>query len=113
LQICPDVDSLGEDLATGYDISIDYSGELGGGLLSKSGEKIVIPELAEWQREIHSIVIASETSQPYEKDWADYHRRGLELAHQLRELLSDDCDLWYAAPVEDKSGTITKSIFVL
>ncbi len=113
LQICPDYDSFGEDLATGYNISIDNSGELEDGLRNKKGEKIVMPELAKWQREIHPIVIAFETSEPYEKYWADYHRRGLGLAHQLREQLSDDCDLWYTAPFEDKSGTIKRSVLVM
>lgn len=113
LQIYPDYDSLGEDLTTGYNITIYDSGELDETFYDKKGEKIIMPELAKWQREIHPIVIASETNQPYDKDWADYHRRGLELARQLRELLSDECDLWYAAPVEDKSGTIKGSILIL
>ena len=112
-QICPDYDSLGEDLTTGYNITIYDSGELDETFYDKKGEKIIMPELAKWQREIHPIVIASETNQPYEKDWADYHRRGVGLAHQLREQLSDDCDLWYTAPFEDKSGIITKSILIL
>ena len=83
------------------------------GLYDKQGNPIDMPELIEWQREIHPIVIASETGEPYEKDWADYHRRGLELANQLRERLSTDFDLWYSPPFEDKSGIISKRILIL
>ena len=59
------------------------------------------------------IQIASETNNPYEKDWKEYHNRGIELARKLREQLSDDCDIWYSAPFEDKSGTISGSFLVL
>ena len=82
-------------------------------LYDKYGNPIVMPELKEWQEEINPIVVDSETGYPYEKDWEDYHRRGLELAHQLREKLSTDFDLWYDAPFEDKSGTIPKSILII
>ncbi len=81
-------------------------------LYDKQGKPIEMPELIEWQREIHHIVIASETGEPYEKDWAEYHRRGLELAHQLRERLSTEFDLWYSAPFEDKSGIIPERILI-
>lgn len=82
-------------------------------LYDKQGNPIDMLELKKWQMEINSIVVDSETGHPYEKDWADYHRRGLELAHQLREKLSADFDLWYEAPFEDKSGTIPKSIHII
>ena len=59
------------------------------------------------------IIIKSETGESYEKDWQDYHRRGLELAKQLREMLSPDFDLWYQAPYEDKSGIIPKPILII
>ena len=35
--------------------------------------------------------------------------RFLKIVRQL----SGDCDLWYTAPFEDKSGIITKSILIL
>lgn len=79
------------------------------GLYDKQGKPIEMSELIAWQREIYPIVIAAETGEQYKKDWADYHRRGLELAHRLREILSTDFDLWYSRPFEDKSGTISKS----
>ena len=112
-QIDPDYDSLGVDLATDMNISIDEYGVIDIDVLNKEGQKIVIPELAKWQKEINSIVIASEVGHAYEKDWEDYHRRGLNLARQLREQLPDDCDLWYVAPFEDKSGTLVGRIFIL
>lgn len=79
----------------------------------KDGKPIVMPELYEWRQEIDSIVVASETGKPYEKDWADYHRRGLEIAHKLRKVLSSDFDLWYEPPYEDKSRKISQKILIL
>lgn len=82
-------------------------------LYDKEGKSIEIPEIEDWAHEMAPIVIDSETGRPYEKDWADYHKRGLALANRLRELLSPDFDLWYEAPLEDKSGTIPHRILIL
>ena len=60
----------------------------------------------EWGREIHPIVIEASVGNPYEKDWEDYHRRGLEYARELRKCLSDEYDLWYHRPFEDKTNTV-------
>jgi hypothetical protein len=60
-----------------------------------------------------NIVVASETGDPYEKDWTDYHMRGLTLSRQLRERLSLDYDLWYEAPFEDKSGIIPRRKLII
>ena len=79
----------------------------------KDGYPIEMEELDKWAYEIEAIVIASETGKPYEKDWEDYHRRGITLAHKLRERLPASTDLWYAAPYEDKSGTIPQNILIL
>ena len=79
----------------------------------KDGNPIEMEEFDKWAYEIEAIVIASETGEPYEKDWDDYHRRGLALAHKLRERLPMSTDLWYAAPYEDKSGTIKHPILIL
>lgn len=79
----------------------------------QQGNPIVMPEFDEWAKEMSPIVLASETGEPYEMDWEDYHKRGLAWAHQLRQQLSTDFDLWYEAPYEDKSGTIRKRIFIL
>ena len=77
------------------------------------GNPIKMEEFNKWAYEIQDIIIASETGHPYEKDWVDYHRRGIALAKQLREVLPFTTDLWYKAPFEDKSGTIKHPILIL
>lgn len=77
---------------------------------SKDGRLIYLPALDVWAEEMKPVVFASELGQPYDKDWQDYHRRGLALARQLRRILSNDYELWYEAPFEDKSGTVPSSI---
>lgn len=42
-----------------------------------------------------------------------WHLKGLQLARKLRELLSPDKELWYRAPVQDKSGIISEPILIL
>lgn len=79
----------------------------------KDGNPIEMEEFDKWAYEIEAIVIASENGEPYEKDWEDYHRRGIALAHKLRERLPMSTDLWYAAPYEDKSGTIKHPILII
>lgn len=81
-------------------------------LQDKAGQPVVMPALDAWAEEMAPIVVASETGQPYEKDWTDYHRRGLELARQLRRRLSSDYELWYEPPFEDKSGTIAERMMI-
>lgn len=107
--MCPDYDlwgySLSEDIPP---FSIAPDGRIDSEeICDLDGKPIIMPELYEWQREIEPIVIASECGEPYEKDWVDYHRRGLEIAHRLRKLLSSDYELWYEAPFEDQSGIIS------
>ena len=113
--ICPDYDEWGyspsEDIPP---FSIAPDGRIDSeSIYDKDGNPIVMPELYEWQKEIEPIIIASETGEPYEKDWADYHRRGLEIAYKFRAVLSSDFDLWYKAPFEDKSGMISGKIHIL
>ena len=113
--ICPDYDEWGyspsEDIPP---FSIAPDGKIDNeDICDQDGKPIVLPELYEWQQEIEPIVIASECGEPYEKDWVDYHQRGLEIAYKLRKLLSSDFDLWYKAPFEDKSGTISGEIHIL
>lgn len=112
--ICPDYNewgySLSEDIPP-FGISPD--GRIDNEVIcDRDGNPIVMSELYEWLQEIEPIVVASETGDPYEKDWADYHRRGLEIAHTLRKVLSPDFDLWYEAPLEDKSGTISSRMLI-
>ena len=98
ITICPDYDFYLQD-ADGVAIGLDE-------LIDRAGSPIVMPEMDAWAREVSPIVVASETGQPYDMDWADYHQRGLALAHKLRRRLSSKYDLVYEAPFEDNSGTI-------
>lgn len=82
-------------------------------LYTRDGQQISLPAFEDWQQEMCPIIVNSETGKSYEKDWQDYHKRGLELAKQLREVLSPDFDLWYEAPYEDKSGIIPKPILII
>jgi len=82
-------------------------------LYDKQGNSIQMEELEAWSKEVRTAVISSNVGKTYAKDWADYHRRGLELAHKLRDILSTDFDLWYAAPFEDKSGTIPQPHLII
>ena len=105
IRIYPDADAYlwNEDNAA---IDIDY-------LYDRKGDAIEMTEFDDWAKEAYPIIFASETGQPYEKDWADYHRRGLEMAQALRNKLSTDFDLWYEAPWEDKSGIIEKPMLII
>lgn len=79
-------------------------------LRDKRGIPVDLPGMDAWAKEIEPIVVFSETGRPYNKDWADYHHRGLELARLLRRRLSSDYELWYKAPFEDKSGIFPNPI---
>lgn len=80
--------------------------------LDVGDDPIVLPGVSEWVDEISSIVSDAGVGKPYEKDWNDYHIRGLQLAQKFRELLPSKYDLWYKAPFEDKSGIIPHPILI-
>ena len=104
VRICPDYNEYlwdEDDTAIGM-----------GDLYDKEGKPIRMPEFDAWAHEIAPIVVDSETGRPYEKDWLDYHKRGINLAHQLRKRLSPEFDLWYETPFEDKSDTISRKILI-
>ena len=105
IRICPDYNYY---LWDSDDVAIDLID-----LLDNDGRPIIMPELDEWAKENRSIIVASETGYPYEKDWEDYHKRGLSLAHHLRGLLPCNYELWYEAPFEDKSGIIPQSLKII
>ena len=111
LTINPDCDEVCYDEKGGH-YDIDKGGTLDG-IYDKNGKPIIMKELREWQTEICPIVANAEAGLPYQKDWEDYHKRGLALAHKLREGLSPDFDLWYMAPAEDKSQTIPEPILII
>lgn len=101
----PDVDCFMRD-TDGLVYSYDELDEL-------CGRTVIIPGLRKWEEEIEPIVIKSECGEPYNKDWKEYHERGLELARKVREALPRKYDLWYMAPFEDKSGTISKPMLIV
>ncbi len=105
ITICPDFDYF---LMDEEKVSLDLES-----LYSSDGKPISLHAFEEWQEEISDIVVKAATGKEYDKDWQDYHRRGLELAKQLRSMLSTDFDLWYDAPYEDKSGIISKPILII
>lgn len=74
---------------------------------------INVPGIYEWQQEFERATDFAETKTKDGFDWVGWHKRGIELAKQLREKLPSSCDLWYDAPYEDKSGTIKESFLVM
>lgn len=111
LKIDPDYDVVIWD-SENIPVDVDSDGNIDK-LYDKQGNPITIPGLLQWQEEVAPIVVYAATGHSYEKDWQDYHRRGLEFAKLLRSKLSTDFDLWYEAPFEDKSGTIPKRILII
>lgn len=73
---------------------------------------IKIPGIYEWQSEINKVVIASTVGEKSPFDWG-WHKRGVELAKQLREKLPPLHELWYEAPFEDGSRTIKEKFIIL
>jgi hypothetical protein len=74
---------------------------------------ITIPGIYEWQQEFEDATDFTDTKTKDDFDWADWHKRGIKLAKQLREKLPQSYDLWYDAPYEDRSGTIKESFLVM
>ena len=112
LMMIPDYDEVITDTEGNH---IDIDGDDGNidDLYDKEGKPFMIEGLKEWQTEIEPVVIEGAVGRTVDSfDWKNYHERGLVLAHELRKKLSCDFDLWYKAPVEDKSGLITRPIYI-
>lgn len=77
------------------------------------GQPVQIEGLAEWSHDIVPAIIEAAVGKTYPMDWENFHRRGIELARQIRKVLPKEYDLWYRAPFEDKSGTIKKPILII
>ena len=82
-------------------------------LINLLGSQFEIKGLEEWAQEMAPIVVKAYSGEPYTKDWAEYHSRGLALARQLREILPPGYDLWYDSPAEDESDTIDKPRLII
>lgn len=111
ITIDPDIAQLFHD-EEGVSYEVEKDGTLDF-VYDRSGNPIVIKDFFTWHIEINQIVIDSEADQPYSIDWEQYHSRGILLAQELRKFLSNDFDLWYEAPLEDKSGLIKHPFLVL
>ena len=81
-------------------------------LLGKNGQKITIKGFYDWQSDVVPAVMAMACGDTIDFDWADFHKRGIALAKELREQLPDDVDLWYEAPFEDPSGIVPQPFLV-
>lgn len=110
--INPDYDICVEEI-TSDRIPFDVENDVFEDVCDSDGNAIVIPGFSEWSKEIAGIIIKSEAGEEYSFDWEDYHRRGIELAKQLRSKLPSNIDLWYRAPFEDNSGVMCRNTLVL
>ena len=82
-------------------------------LYDKDGKPIEMLEFDEWQSKIKGLISEAAVGRHLDFDWDGWHKRGVELAGQLRNRLSLDFDLWYDSPFEDKSGTIKESFLII
>lgn len=103
--ISPDYDCC---LINQYNCAIDISD-----LHDEQGSPIEMPELEVWSSEIKHLIVESEVGRDIVYDWHNWHKRGMELAKQLRKKLPRSCDLWYDPPFEDKSGAIMQKILIM
>lgn len=109
--INPEYDVCVEEISSDR-VLLDVVDDIFEDVVDANGNAIVIPSFSAWAKEISEIIIKSETGKEYTFDWEDYHKRGLELAKQLRSKLPSNIDLWYSAPFEDKSLTIPRPILI-
>ena len=77
------------------------------------GGPVNIEGLKEWCLQIKPAIIDAAISKEYPMDWKEYHRKGVELAKQIRSVLPKKYDLWYDVPFEDKSGIIKKPLLII
>ncbi|MDE6463563.1 MAG: hypothetical protein K2L16_02885 [Muribaculaceae bacterium] len=110
--IYPEYDVCVEEVIP-HRIPFDVEDDTFEDVLDSNGNTIVIPGFSAWSKEISGIIVKSENGEVYDFDWEDYHRRGLELARQLRSKLPSNIDIWYKAPFEDKSATIPRPILII
>lgn len=110
--INPDYDVCIEEITAEripWDIENDTFDNIG----NYKGDSFRIDGFSAWSKELRELIIKSETGKEYEFDWADFHKRGLQFAKELRSKLPSYIDLWYKAPFEDKSGIISRPILIL
>ena len=74
---------------------------------------IKVEGLYQWHMDLDKAADWANTKVEDGFDWAAWHKRGLELAQNLRQQLPDEYDLWYSAPFEDKSGTLKEDFLII
>ena len=77
------------------------------------GKPVHIEGLKEWCAQIKPVIIEAAVSKESPMDWEEYHRKGIELAKQIRAVLPKRYDLWYKAPIEDQSGIIKRPVLII
>lgn len=82
-------------------------------IYDQNGNPVDLIYMYYWAEDIEDVYTARRLEMPYEMDWVYFHRRGLHLAKQLREMASTDFDIWYEAPFEDNSGFIPTKTIIL
>ena len=120
LRICPDYCEILIDWKGGH-YDVDWDGLIIPDtddpefeILDKSGKPIILKDLVDWQQEVAPIDIEAEVGRKKSVDWKNFHEKGLKIAHELRNRLRDDIDLWYSSPSWiDDSGIIEHSILIL
>lgn len=82
-------------------------------LFEDDGLSIKIDGIYQWYKDLDDVVDWTNSEIKGNFDWAAWHKRGLELAQNLRQQLPDEYDLWYSAPFEDKSGILKEDVLII
>ena len=101
LTISPDFDVLYYDEKSCADSFYD-DGKIIVDVGSNDRKEVLIPGFEQWYNEYIEATDFVDCTTDQEFDYADWEKRGLEFAKQLREQLPDSIDLWYEPPFEDK-----------
>lgn len=62
---------------------------------------VVLSGLKEWKSQPIDICIKENIGEEGYFDWDSWNKKGIELAHKLRELLPNEYTLYYSRPFED------------
>ena len=76
-------------------------------------QDIKVPGMEMWLEEFRDATDFADTTTSPDFDFREWHKRGLAFAQKIRDELVDNCDLWYNAPYEDKSGILLRPKLIL
>lgn len=76
-------------------------------------QEIEVPGICKWLDDFRLATDFADTTIKEDFDIKEWHKKGLALAYIFRSKLSDDCDLWYDNPYEDKSQTIKHPLLII